>query len=439
MKRKSTLLFVAACSLIILSSFMIFNPGGAPSPYYYTGSPGDGHNCSQCHGSAATTATGWITSTIPSGGYIAGQTYQVTATNNISGSGKYGFEVSPQNVSGTLLGTLAAGSGNKLVGSGKYVTHSSSSSSTKTWTFSWTAPAAGTGNVTFYGAFARNYSGPTTLSTLVVSEQSGTLPGAAGPITGPANICKNNIYNYAVGSITGATSYVWSVPTGSTITSGQGTTSISVNFSASAVSGNVSVYGANGTGNGTPGNLPVTVNSVPSQPIAITGPDVTDLASVVTSDYITPGATDATSYLWELTPANAGAISGTGLTGTVTWDGSYLGVAQIRVKALNTCGEGAWSEIKSTEVINTTGITNVSSLPCMKVYPSPGNGSFTVALSGISGQVKLRILDITGHELYNTSLPGNEETHLEYPLSPGIYLLIADEGAGIIKQKLIIR
>lgn len=187
MKRKSLLLASAAAGVVLLSSFAVFYPEGAPPAV--TGSPGDGASCVQCHGGTATTASGWITSNIPAGGYIPGQTYQVTATNSQTGSGEYGFEVSPQNTSGALLGTLAAGTGNKLVGSGKYVTQTSSSTTLKVWTFQWTAPAAGTGNVTFYGAFARNYPGATVLSNLAVAEQVNTeIPEA---VSSPALISPN--------------------------------------------------------------------------------------------------------------------------------------------------------------------------------------------------------------------------------------------------------
>lgn len=86
MKLFSTLL--VAISLVALTTGFIPYPSGAPSPYYYTGSPGDGHSCAQCHGSSST-VSGWITSTIPASGYVPGTTYQITATNSISGSGKY--------------------------------------------------------------------------------------------------------------------------------------------------------------------------------------------------------------------------------------------------------------------------------------------------------------------------------------------------------------
>jgi len=188
MKRRNLLLSSTAVGIVLLSSFAVFYPGGAPDGV--TGSPGDGANCVQCHEGTVNSATGWITSDIPAGGYIPGNTYLITATNSLTGSGKYGFEVSPQNASGVLLGTLAAGTNSQLVGSGKYVTHKSASSTVKVWTFQWTAPIAGTGNVTFYGAFALNYlPGATVLSTLAVSEQTNT--GISEPMPSSALISPN--------------------------------------------------------------------------------------------------------------------------------------------------------------------------------------------------------------------------------------------------------
>ena len=148
-------------------------PGGSPGGY--TGSPGDGHTCTVCHGGAATQLTGWITSNIPAEGYIPGATYNITVT--VSGSGKKGFEVSPQNLSGNLQGSLSAGTGTKLVAGNTAVTHSSSSTSNpKVWSFGWTAPNPGVGDVTFYGAFTVNEP-VTKLSTMTVSQQLFTGTG----------------------------------------------------------------------------------------------------------------------------------------------------------------------------------------------------------------------------------------------------------------------
>ena len=158
--------FVVFSIINLLAPNAISNPTGAPAGN--SGSPSDGTTCAEsCHGGSAVTQAGLITSNIPSAGYTPGSTYTITAS--ISGSGNKGFQVSPQNNSGALLGSLIAGTGSKIV-STKYVTHSSAKSSTAaTWTFQWIAPAAGTGSVTFYGAFAITQN-TTKKSTLVVNE-----------------------------------------------------------------------------------------------------------------------------------------------------------------------------------------------------------------------------------------------------------------------------
>ncbi|HOW30090.1 MAG TPA: T9SS type A sorting domain-containing protein [Bacteroidales bacterium] len=376
MKIKRLPLIIGIVFILVFSSFIAFYPTGAPAGY--TGSPGDGKNCTDCHTGTASTVSGWITSNIPATGYEPGQTYQITATNNITGSGKYGFEVSPQNTSGTLLGTLAAGSNNQLVGNNKYVTHVSASETVKTWTFNWTAPAAGTGNVTFYGAFARNKPGPVRLSTLSVSEFILTPPGPAGPIAGSSQVCIPNSYNYSIPPISGATGYVWTAPAGATITSGQGTVAVAVTYGTSAVSGNLAVYGTNGAGNGTAANLFIDVNQIAELPATPTGPATVDLSLTTISDYSTTGSANADSYIWELSPSNAGTITGNGLSATVEW-GSFLGLASIRVKAVNTCGESNWTSAVQTEVINTTGIT-IGEATGLSVYPNPGEGVFVITL-----------------------------------------------------------
>ncbi|MBK7214388.1 MAG: T9SS type A sorting domain-containing protein [Bacteroidales bacterium] len=343
MKSKSllTLLVTLAASVIMLSSFLPY-PSGAPSPYNYSGSPNDGKDCSWCHGNAST-VSGWITSNVPASGYVPGTVYQITATNSISGSGKYGFEVSPQNASGTLLGTLAAGSNSKLVGSGKWITQSSSSNSITSWTFNWTAPSAGTGSVTFYGSFARSTGSSVKNSTLVVSEStSGSIPAAAGPITGPGSVCLNSTQTYSVGNISGATSYVWSVPAGATILTGQGSTSISVNYGAAAISGNVSVYGTNTNGSGAASNLAVTVLVSPGASGTITGPASACQGS--NQEYSVVNTAGVT-YTWTV-PSGWSIAAGQGshIIGVVAGASS----GNIEVVPLNACGNGTGSSIAVT-------------------------------------------------------------------------------------------
>jgi hypothetical protein len=135
-----------------------------------TDSPADGQNCTHCMGGTAVPVFGWITSDIPGTGYVPGTTYTITVT--ATGVGKKGFEVSPQDLTGNLVGTLIAGAGSKLVGVNKYVTHSQAvSTDPGVWNFQWIAPTTGTGDVTFYAAIAVGKPN-TRVTTLTVSQST---------------------------------------------------------------------------------------------------------------------------------------------------------------------------------------------------------------------------------------------------------------------------
>ena len=173
---KNTLLFyfMVLAGSIILFSWVMY-PSGSPGGK--SGSPGDGGaTCTQCHTGTAQQASGWITADIPAEGYIAGETYTVTATGVHDGVGRFGFEVTAEDAGGTKQGTLIItdATQTKLVNANKAVTHTSSGTTPflnmKTWSFDWTAPAAGTGQITFYAAFnAANGNGSTSGDVIYVT------------------------------------------------------------------------------------------------------------------------------------------------------------------------------------------------------------------------------------------------------------------------------
>jgi len=172
--------------LIAINSTSSTSANGTGAPSARTGSPGDGMNCSGCHtGSAVNTIPGVISSDIPASGYIPGTTYTITATISATGINKFGFEISPQSATGVKKGTMVitGGTTTQLITSGKYITHKTAGTAgtgTKTWSFNWIAPAAGSGSLTFYGAFVlangnnANSGDQVRLSTLSVSENTAT-------------------------------------------------------------------------------------------------------------------------------------------------------------------------------------------------------------------------------------------------------------------------
>ena len=165
--RKHVILILSLVVILITSIFMIY-PSGSPGGY--TGSPADGHNCQSCHGGTTTMVQNWISSDIPAQGYTPGNTYQISVTG--TGSGNKGFELTAENSANNKVGTFAAGSGSKLTNSNHAVTHTTDvSANPHTWTFSWTAPQAGTGDVTFYAAVVVNKPN-INLTSLQVSENT---------------------------------------------------------------------------------------------------------------------------------------------------------------------------------------------------------------------------------------------------------------------------
>jgi hypothetical protein len=93
------------------------------------------------------------------------------------------------------------------------------------------------------------------------------LPALCGSISGPASVCVGaQGVTYSVSPVPNATTYLWIVPTGATITGGSGTNSITVNFATSAFTGNISVRGTNTCGNG-----PQSPNLTVTSRVMITG------------------------------------------------------------------------------------------------------------------------------------------------------------------------
>jgi hypothetical protein len=180
MKKTILFLFTLVAAVIVLESFgtLKLNKKNGSEPGY-TGSPGDTlKNCTVCHGGVALPVSNWITSNIPAEGYTPGKTYTITATNYEFGATRFGFEISPQNLKGDMLGTIVITdtTTTQLVGNGKYITYKSAGvdgQDFKTWVFDWVAPDAATEDVVFYGAFNANFNGTkvgdhTYLSTLKV-------------------------------------------------------------------------------------------------------------------------------------------------------------------------------------------------------------------------------------------------------------------------------
>jgi len=201
----------------------------------------------------------------------------------------------------------------------------------------WNTAGAQTLSVNYTNTSGCSAANPTVLQVTV-----NPVPNAAGAITGTSAVCTGaSGIAYSVGSVPNATSYVWTLPTGASIASGAGTNSITVNFSPTAVSGNILVAGNNACGNG-PNSpaFPVTVSQVPGAAGTITG--VASVCQGNTASYYIAAVPNATGYNWSV-PPGATIISGDNTIFIEVAFSSSASSGNISVVPSNVCGNGTAS------------------------------------------------------------------------------------------------
>lgn len=178
-----------------------------------------------------------------------------------------------------------------------------------------------------------NMNGSTTISI-------NFLPSTASAINGLASVCQGRTVTYSVTPIANATIYQWSVPTGMTFIGGTTTNTVTLDVTSSAVTGNISVYGINGCGNGPVSNKLVEVNSLPQAPSA---------AGIIGNTVVCEGQGDvtysidpivgATSYDWTLLPGMT-VIEGANTNSIVVQYSLTESGGNIYVQGRNACGLG---------------------------------------------------------------------------------------------------
>jgi len=243
------------------------------------------------------------------------------------------------------------------------------------------------GNLTVSAINPCGTSGANSVS-ISITTSTPPMPGAiSGANNVPAGIAG---MTYSISNVSGATSYVWTVPSGVTITSGQGTNAITVSYMCSAVSGNIGVSAVNDCGTSSQRTFAVTVTPAPAQPAAITGISSVPLGATGVS-YSVPTVTGATIYTWSFTGTGATIVSGQG-TNTVIVDFNCAATnGNIVVNASNTCA------VQSAD--RTLGVTFIGTVP------TPG------AITGISnplfGQVgtTYSVTPVSGATTYTWTAP----------------------------------
>ncbi|MCC6461676.1 MAG: hypothetical protein IT260_14470, partial [Saprospiraceae bacterium] len=134
-----------------------------------------------------------------------------------------------------------------------------------------------------------------------------TAPATPGAITGTASQCPATAgLAYSIAAVAGAASYTWTVPTGWSITAGQGTTGITVTSGSAGQSGNITVTATNACG--TSGASTLAVSTV--QDIGFNGDITADALTICvgTTGTTIDGGNPAggETYTWQVSTSGAG-------------------------------------------------------------------------------------------------------------------------------------
>jgi hypothetical protein len=271
-----------ACGTGTARTLAITSNAVPAQPTAITGTSAICNGSSNTYSIAAVTGATSYTWSVPAGSTItAGQgTTSITVT---AGATAGNITVSASNACGTGTARTLAITSNTVPAQPTAITGTSAicNGSSNTYSiaavtgatsYTWSVPTGSTitagqgttsitvtagstaGNIT---VSASNVCGTGTTRTLAVT--SNALPAQPTAITGTSSVCAGSSSTYSIAAVTGATSYTWTVPAGSTITAGQGTTSITV--TAGSTAGNIAVSAGNACGTGTARTLAVTLST----------------------------------------------------------------------------------------------------------------------------------------------------------------------------------
>ena len=206
-----------------------------------------------------------------------------------------------------------------------------------------------------------------------------------------------------------------------------------------------SVQDAVGCSNTGAGSAQVDILPLPEIAGTPIGPDAVNTDDNPTTVYATDGSINANSYSWQISPPEAYSdIVMTGMEATITWSGTYAGPITIKVRGMNTCGPGSFSDELNVTLENSFGIDELAKALGLAVYPNPNKGTFTLEIAtNAVDKVNVRIMNATGHLVYtqaDLNVNSNFSTMIDISNeAEGVYLMVVESDLGIYTNRIVIQ
>ena len=181
------------------------------------------------------------------------------------------------------------------------------------------------------------------------------------------------------------------------------------------------------------------VNALPGKPQTPQGPATVDLYYTTSSSYQVEETPYAETYLWQLSPEDAGVVDASANQCTINWNESFSGTARLLVTAQNFCGNGEDSDILDIVVDNTVGISVPENEAPLAIIPNPSNGDFVIIINNKDNiQQYISIVDPAGNTVFYTSNNKGYREIRNLDLHAGIYLVRIVSNGKIKIAKLVI-
>jgi len=302
-------------------------------------------------------------------------------------------------------------------------------------------------------------------------------------------VCAGTANTYSIATVSGATSYTWTLPSG---WSGASSTN-SIITTAGSTGGTISIMANNACGSSPAKTLTIAVSvAIPAAPGIISGNDTVCQGS--SNTYSISAVPEATTYTWSLPIGWTGSSTTTSVTTTTNSSGGT-----ISIQAGNVCGtsssqiisiivnqvntavtqvgtvltaaasdlEYQWvdcngyalisgqnnqsfsppangnyavivtqngcSDTSTCYIISTTGIGIIDPASAIIVYPNPSNGKFSISSNNISsnGFVDIEIYNVLGEKTYSAAAKS-----LSNLIGAGMEVNLSDSPKGIYLVKV---
>ena len=203
------------------------------------------------------------------------------------------------------------------------------------------------GKLSWAASADQAWTDPSYMGTIILKGIACTAPSAGGAITGITTTCAGTAgVTYSIPAVTGATGYIWTVPTGASITAGSNTNAVTVTFATTG--GNITVTPTNTCGSGAAGSTTVTVSANVVPGVTVSNPSTGICSGTSTTFTAAPVNGGTPMYQWRNNGTNINGATGLTYASATLADGDKIDVIMTSTATCRSANTATSSQVTMT-------------------------------------------------------------------------------------------